>query len=184
MNSSWVKPAARNVRKASAISWADPVIAVPNMPVYSADDSGATTTPAERPIEAGLRPTSSSGLHTGIEADLVGAQRHRADLAPADSRGSWLDRHVASTTPISNVRVESSIELRDDCESTRERTRPGGRPSGADATRRPAVRSRSARRVPTRSDPRGRRARRSRRPEPRGRAPPREAAQGRGAVPG
>jgi hypothetical protein len=49
MNSSWVKPAARKVRNASAISHAEPVIALPNIPVYSAAARGATTIPADRP---------------------------------------------------------------------------------------------------------------------------------------
>jgi hypothetical protein len=61
-----VKPAARNDRNASAICSAEPAIILPKMPVAPSPWSGATVTPAERPIVDGSRPTMAQAASKSV----------------------------------------------------------------------------------------------------------------------
>ena len=66
MNSSWVKPASRKVRNASAISSAEPVMALPNRLTCSAVGQRRDEDPAERPTVAGSRPTSAQAASNAV----------------------------------------------------------------------------------------------------------------------
>ena len=116
MNSSCVKPAARNVRNASAISPAEPVIALPNMPVYSAAARGATTTPAERPTVAGSRPTSAQAASKGSDpraelADVAALRRVAAPDVGEAGRVAVALRAVAGDQDRDATRARARREL-------------------------------------------------------------------------